>query len=486
MSQSVPLDPTARSPSNGASTARVAPSTTAIDPGASGVVLISPRWIAPVVPAGAVLTGHSVVIRGERIEAVSPTDEARQAYPDAREVRLDNHLLTPGLVNAHTHAAMALLRGTADGLPLERWLAERIGPLEAALVSDEFVFDGTVMACAEMLLGGTTTFNDMYFFPEAAARAAQAMGMRAMIGMIVIDFPTAWASTVDAYFEKGLALRDAWRTDPRMRFALAPHAPYSVSDGPLQRVARLSAELQLPVHIHVHETARELVDHEARYGLRPLARLNALGLVTPELMAVHAVHLNESDCSLLARQGASVVHCPNSNLKLGSGMAPVADLLAAGVNVALGTDGSASNNRLDMVLEARMASLLVGGRTGNPTALDAHRALEAATLGGAQALGQDSQIGSISAGKLADLAAFDLSDEHGALVNDPVSHLIFSAGREQVSHVWVHGEPVVVMRQIMGVAAREALAGVRGRRRVWHNRAGQMVPEGSQSGIFRF
>jgi 5-methylthioadenosine/S-adenosylhomocysteine deaminase len=462
------------------------PRSDASDSGAPATTLISPRWIAPVVPAGTVLTGHSVAIRGEHIEAVLPTAQARQDYPDAHEVRLDAHLLTPGLVNAHSHAAMALLRGAADGLPLQRWLAERIGPLEAALVSDAFVFDGTVMACAEMLLGGTTTFNDMYFFPEAAARAAQVMGMRAVIGMIVIDFPTAWASSADEYFDKGLALRDSWRGEPCVRFALAPHAPYSVSDGPLERVARLSAELQLPVHIHVHETAREITDHQARYGLRPLDRLNQLGLVTPELMAVHAVHLNDTDLALLARQGASVVHCPNSNLKLGSGIAPVAELLAAQVNVALGTDGSASNNRLDMVLEARMASLLASGQTGEPAGLDAHRALEAATLGGARALGQESVLGSISAGKWADLAAFDLSDEYGALVTDPVSDLIFSAGRERASHVWIQGEPVVVMRQITGTPARETLSGVRGRRGVWHNRAGQVMQQGRPSGIFRF
>lgn len=456
------------------------------DPQSPKPWLISPRWIAPVEPAQTVLSEHTVVIRGECVESILPTAEARRSHPEAEEVRLEHHLLTPGLINTHTHAAMALLRGSADGLPLERWLAERIGPLEAALVSEEFVFDGTVMACAEMLLGGTTTFNDMYFFPDAAARATQVMGMRAVIGLIVIDFPTAWASSIDAYFDQGLALRDAWRNESQVGFALAPHAPYTVSDGPLQRVARLSAELQLPVHIHVHETAREVADHLSRYGLRPLARLNQLGLVTPELMAVHAVHLDENDRALLARQGASMVHCPNSNLKLGSGIAPVAELLRQGVNVALGTDGSASNNRLDMVLETRMASLLASGRSGDPRVMDAHRALEAATLGGARALGQESRIGSIRPGKRADLAAFDLHEEFGAPINDPVSHLIYAGGREQVSHVWIEGEPVVVMRQIMGPAAREALAGVRGRRRVWHNRAGQVVPERSSSGIFRF
>ncbi|MFZ9406931.1 MAG: TRZ/ATZ family hydrolase [Burkholderiaceae bacterium] len=448
--------------------------------------LISPRWMATVAPSGTVLGDHSLLVRDGVIEAVMPTPEARRAYPGATETVLDTHLLTPGLVNAHTHAAMALLRGTADGLPLERWLAERIGPLEAALVNSDFVYDGTIMACAEMLLGGTTTFNDMYFFPDAAARAAVAMGMRGVMGLIIIDFPTAWAGSPDAYFEKGLALRDACRHEPLLTFALAPHAPYTVSDGPLERVARLSAELELPVHIHVHETAREVADHLSRHGQRPLARLAQLGLVSPDLMAVHGVHLDASDQALLAEHGASLVHCPNSNLKLGSGIAPVPELLTQGANVAIGTDGSASNNRLDMVLEARMASLLASGRSGDPSCMDAHRALEAATLGGARALGMEDQIGAIAPGRLADLAAFDLSDENGALIVDPVSHLLFSGGREQVSHVWVQGRPVVVMRQIVATAALDALAGVRARRRVWHNRAGQVVPEGGRTGIFRF
>lgn len=466
--------------------AQAAPETPAFAGSTARAQLISPRWIATVAPSGTVLSEHSVVLREGRIEAVLPTAEARQAHPGAPETVLDEHLLTPGLVNAHTHAAMALLRGAADGLPLERWLAERIGPLEAALVSSDFVFDGTVMACAEMLLGGTTTFNDMYFFPDAAARATVAMGMRGVMGLIVIDFPTAWAGSPEAYFEKGLALRDACRHEPLLGFALAPHAPYTVSDGPLERVARLSAELQLPVHIHLHETAREVTDHVSRHGLRPLARLARLGLVSPELLAVHGVHLDASDQALLAQHGASLVHCPNSNLKLGSGIAPVPELLAAGANIAIGTDGSASNNRLDMVLEARMASLLASGRSGDPACLDAHRALEAATLGGARALGMDSRIGAIAPGLLADLTAFDLKDDDGALVRDPVSHLMFSGHRELVSHVWIQGDPVVVKRQIVSVPALEALAGVRARRRVWHNRGGQVVPEGGRSGIFRF
>jgi 5-methylthioadenosine/S-adenosylhomocysteine deaminase len=448
-------------------------------------VLITPRWIATVAPTGTVLEGHSLVIRDERIEAILPTPEARHAYPDASVLELPEHLLTPGLVNAHTHAAMALLRGAADGLPLERWLSERIGPMEAALMSDAFVYDGTVAACAEMLLGGTTCFNDMYFFPEATARAALDMGMRARVGMIVIDFPTAWASTPDDYFDKGLALRDAHRNEALLGFTLAPHAPYTVSDGPLERVARLSAELELPVHIHVHETAHEVQTHLAQHGIRPLQRLNRLGLVTPDLVAVHGVHLDAGDLDLLASQGASLAHCPNSNLKLGSGLAPVTEWLGRGGHLALGTDGSASNNRLDMVLEARTASLLASGCSGNPSALAAHEALAAATLGGAHALGWADRIGSLAVGKLADLAAFDFGGDDLPPIFDPVAHLIYAGGREQVSHVWVHGKNVVVKRQILGEPAVDALAGVRARRRVWHNRVGQSVRMVGPSGIFR-
>jgi 5-methylthioadenosine/S-adenosylhomocysteine deaminase len=440
-------------------------------------LLIAPRWIAPVEPLDTVLADHAVVVRGARIEAVLPQADAVRRYPDARLVALPDHLLVPGLVNLHGHAAMSLLRGVADDLPLERWLRERIWPLEAALVGDDFVHDGTVLACREMLRGGITTFSDMYFFPEATARAALSMGMRARVGIIVVDFPTAYGSGPSDYLAKGLALRDALRHEPAVGFTLAPHAPYTVSDDAFREVAKLSAELQMPVHVHLHETAREVAEHEARHGCRPLQRLARLGLLGPELIAVHAVHVTDAEIGMLAAHGATVAHCPHSNLKLGSGIAPVARMLDAGVPVGLGTDGSASNNRLDLLLEMRTASLLAKGASGDAAAFGAQRALRAATLDGAAALGMAADVGSIVPGKCADLVAIDLSDPDLQPVHDPVAQLVFAGGREQVTDVWIAGKPVVVRRQMADRQALDTVSEVLARNVVWHNRLGKIVPE---------
>jgi 5-methylthioadenosine/S-adenosylhomocysteine deaminase len=447
------------------------------EPPTAPVSLISPRWLAPVAHGPAVLTGQTVVVQGTQIAAVMPRAAALQAHPQAIRIDLDEHLLIPGLVNAHTHAAMALLRGTADDLPLERWLHERIWPMEGALMSEAFVYDGAVLACREMLLSGTTTFSDMYFFPESTAKAALDLGMRAAVGLIVIDFPSAYGSGPQDYLAKGLKLRDSLRRESTIGFTLAPHAPYSVGDAALADVARLSAELQMPVHIHVHETAREVAEHMERHGMRPLARLAALGLVNPELIGVHAVHLDDADIRLLANHGASVVHCPHSNLKLASGIGPaLARLLNEGINVAIGTDGSASNNRLDLIAETRTACLLAKGLSGDAAAFNAHQALQAATLGGARALGMQDQIGSIEPGKAADLVAIDLTDDGLAAFHDPVAHLVYSATSQQVSDVWVNGQSVVVKRQMVRARALDAVAAVRARNVVWHNRLGQFVP----------
>ena len=439
--------------------------------------IVSARWIAPVQPAATVLRDHALVLRGERIEAVLPTDAALARHPSASHTRLSDHLLIPGLVNLHCHAAMTLLRGAGDDLPLERWLRECIWPMEARLVSEAFVYDGAVLACREMLCGGVTTFNDMYFFPEATARAALAIGMRAVVGIVVIDFATPYGSGPDDYLRKGLALRDAMRHESTIGFALAPHAPYTVSDGPLREVAKLAAELQLPIHTHVHETAAEVAEGIARHGLRPLQRLANLGLVGPELVAVHAVHLDEGDLRLLAANQASVAHCPHSNLKLGSGIAPTARMLELGITVGIGTDGAASNNRLDCLSEARTAALLAKGSSGDASTWDVHRTLEAATLSGARALGMDDRIGSLVAGKQADMVAIDLSDADVAPAFDPVSHLIHAAGRERVSHVWVAGKLVAHKRQLLAPHAEAEFGNVVAQTRVWHNRLVEFVPE---------
>lgn len=405
--------------------------------------LLLPRWVLPVAPRRESLADHAVLVRGGRIAAVGPRAQLLADWPDIARVDLPGHALIPGLVNAHTHAAMTLMRGLADDLPLMRWLEDHIWPAEGRHVSPGFVHDGTALAAAEMLAGGITCFNDMYFFPEAAARAAVESGIRAALGLIVIEFPTPYATDPQDYLAKGLEMRDAWKHESRLSFCLAPHAPYTVSDRTFERVGVLAEQLDVPIHVHLHETAGEVADAVARDGRRPLERLAALGLLSPRVMAVHAVHLTDDDIAALARHGCHAVHCPSSNLKLASGFSPVAKLADAGVNVALGTDGAASNNRLDLFEEMRLAALLAKAVAGRAEALPAHDALAMATLHGAQALGLDDRIGSIEPGKSADLVAVNLDSLALSPCYDPESHLVYAAGRRDVTHVWVEGEPLI-------------------------------------------
>ena len=430
-----------------------------------------PRWLVPIEPAGVVLTDHAVAVRDGKIEALLPAAEARARFADYPVIELEEHVLIPGLVNAHTHAAMTLMRGLADDLPLMRWLEEHIWPAEKRHVSPEFVRDGTLLACAEMLRGGITCFNDMYFFPDAALEAALEAGMRSSHGIIVIEFPSAYAADAADYLRKGLELRDRYGDEPLASFCLAPHAPYTVSDATFRQIATLAAELDLPVHVHVHETDHEIQASLTEHGVRPLERLRRLNLVAPNLIAVHAVHLTEEEIALLARHGCSVAHCPSSNMKLASGFAPVARLTGAGVNIALGTDGAASNNRLDLLEETRLAALLAKAVAGDAQAMPAHAALRAATLGGAQALGLADRIGSIAVGKAADLAAVALRGLELAPCFDPVSHLVYAAGREHVTHVWVAGEARVIEGKLLsGVFSR-----LENRGRLWQNALGSLA-----------
>lgn len=402
-------------------------------------LLIHARWVIPVEPAGITLENHSLAIHDGRIAGLLPRAEAEGSFAARETLDLGNHVLLPGFVNLHTHAAMTLMRGLADDLPLEQWLNERIWPAEGKHVSPDFVHDGTLLAAAEMLRGGITCCNDMYFFPDASARAFDTAGMRAMLGITVLEFPTPYASDADDYLAKGLAVRDAWRDHALFSFSFAPHAPYTVSDKTFERIATLAPQLDLPVHIHVHEARSEIDDSLRQYGMRPLTRLHRLGLVNPDLIAVHAVHLDASDIALLASTGASVAHNPTSNMKLANGASPVALLGKQGVTLGLGTDGAASNNRLDMFQEMRHAALLAKLTANDPTVLDAHTVLHMATLGGARAMGLADVIGSLEIGKSADLCAIALDDWILQPCFDPASHLVYVAGREQVSHVWVAG-----------------------------------------------
>ncbi|MBI5909099.1 MAG: TRZ/ATZ family hydrolase [Betaproteobacteria bacterium] len=411
-------------------------------------LLIDARWIIPVNPAKRVLERHSVAVRDGRIVAVLPRARAQAAYLAAERVSLPKHALIPGMVNLHTHACMALMRGFADDVPLMQWLEDRIWPAEAKHVSPQFVYDGTLLACAEMLRGGITCFNEMYFYPGEAARAALDLGMRAALGLIVIEVPSAYASDADDYVAKGLALRDALREQQLLSFCMAPHAPYTVSDKTFARLITLAEELDLPVHMHVHETEDEIERSLARHGVRPLERLRRLGLVGPNLIAVHAIHLTHEEIALLVQNGGSVAHCPSSNLKFANGFAPVARMLAEGVNIGLGTDGPAGNNRLDLFQEMRQAALLAKAVSADARALPAHQALSMATLDGARALRLDHAIGSIEPGKFADLTAVEFSAPDMLPCYDPISHIVYVAGRENVSHVWVAGRLLVENRTL--------------------------------------
>jgi 5-methylthioadenosine/S-adenosylhomocysteine deaminase len=412
--------------------------------------LIFAAHVVPVEPRG-VLHDHAVAVKDGRIVAIIPASDALAQFEAREVVRLESHALIPGLVNLHCHAAMALMRGMGDDTPLMTWLQDHIWPAEAKHVSDDFVHDGSLVAMAEMLRAGITCVNDMYFFPEATARAALRMGMRASLGVIAIEFPSAYAADAHDYLKKGLATRDAYRGESLLSFTLAPHAPYTVGDDTLKRISVLAEELDLPIHCHVHETLGEIEQGVAQHGVRPLERLRRLGIVGPRLIAVHSVHLDETELDLMARQNVSVAHCPSSNLKLASGIAPVTAMRERGIRVGVGTDGAASNNRLDLMTEMRTAALLAKGASGDARVVPAAEALEMATIESARALGLDGRIGSIVVGKAADLAAIDLSTIETQPVYDPLSHLVYAASREHVTHVWVDGRARVSDRKIEGI-----------------------------------
>lgn len=420
--------------------------------------LIHARWIIPVEPDNVILDHHSLAINDGRIIEIMATDEARLAYSAGTEIDLPTHALIPGLINCHTHAAMALFRGLADDLPLMEWLNNHIWPAEQRWVNPEFVADGTRHAIAEMIRGGTTCFNDMYFFPDHAAETAIDCGMRAMIGLILIDFPTAWARDADEYLVKGEQIHDRYRHNPLIHTAFAPHAPYTVSNAPLQRINVLAEELNIPIHMHIHETRDEIESSLKQHGKRPLQRLFDLGLVNERLLAVHMTHLESDEIQLIAKYGVSVVHCPESNLKLASGFCPVQKLQLAGVNVALGTDGAASNDDLDMPGEMHTAALLAKGVAGDCTALPAHTALRMATLNAATALGIADRTGSLATGKAADIAAIDLNHLETQPLYNPVSQIVYACKRNQVTDVWVAGRQLMKNRELTTIDETAVLA----------------------------
>lgn len=410
--------------------------------------IISARWIIPVVPEGKILNNHSVLINNGHIHDIIPTDELTGRYESSHHIHMNDHALLPGFINAHCHTPMTLLRGVADDLPLKSWLEKHIWPLEGKWADDKFCYDGTELAIAELLRSGSTSFIDMYFFPEATAEVIDECGYRASIGLTVIEFPTKWAQTTDEYFDKCLQVHNEYQHHPLIETHFAPHAPYTVSDDSMKRIRTLCNELEIPIQMHIHETQQEVDDSIELHGKRPLQRLEDLGFLGPDLQAVHMTALTDDEIELLVKRGVHVMHCPQSNMKLASGIAPIPKLLKAGVNVALGTDGAASNNDLDMIGEMQSAAMLAKVGSGDATAVSAEQALTMATIGGARAMGIDNKVGSLELGKQADMIAIDLSKLEQQPLFNPISQIVYSGDKRLVSDAWVAGRHLMKNREL--------------------------------------
>jgi 5-methylthioadenosine/S-adenosylhomocysteine deaminase len=440
-------------------------------------LLIHAAWIIPATDDQAILDNHAIAVHDGRIVAILPSKDCAAKVRASRELQLPDQALIPGMVNAHGHAAMSLLRGIADDLPLMTWLQDYIWPLESKWVSEEFVYHGTQLAIAEMLRGGTTCFADMYFFPDASAKAATETGMRVQLAAPVIDFPTPWAANAEEGIAKTTALHDNWKNSELVSTAFGPHAPYSVSDEPLRKIAALAEKLDIPIHMHVHETAFEVEEAVRLTGVRPMQRLYDLGLLSPRLLCVHATQVNDEDLALLKQTAAHVIHCPESNLKLASGFCPVARLLASDVNVAIGTDGAASNNDLDMFSEMRTAAMLAKACSGDAAAVPAYQALQMATINGAKAMGLDQKIGTLEVGKCADITAVRLDSLNTLPLYNPVSQLVYSTQSNQVSHVWINGKLLLDNGELTSLNVRN----IREQTLVWQQRLKQSAEKAPDS-----
>ncbi|MGB2833167.1 MAG: TRZ/ATZ family hydrolase [Methylotenera sp.] len=442
-------------------------------------LMIDARWLCPAnansLSTDKVLEHQSVVIQSGKIIDISASALADSRYLPNERVSLNEHILIPGLINLHTHAAMSLMRGLADDLPLMPWLEKHIWPAEQQFVSPKFVHDGALLACAEMLSGGITTFNDMYFYPQATAKAATQAGLRANLGLVVLEFPSAYASDAEDYLLKGGEAHDSWRNNKLISSSIAPHAPYTVSNKTFENIVTVAEQLGLGIHTHLHETQAEIAHSVAQFGVRPLKRMADLGLLGPNLVAAHCTHLLPHEIEMLSEHGCHIAHCPSSNLKLASGIAPLALMFAKNINVGLGTDSAASNNRLDIFAEMRLSALLAKGMTGDASVVPAHQALAMATINAAKALGMDDKIGSIEVGKFADLVAVKLSDIVISPCYDPISHLVYACGREHVTHTWVAGE----LRYSHGIYANIEPYELKEIINTWQPKLGQLKAENS-------
>jgi 5-methylthioadenosine/S-adenosylhomocysteine deaminase len=419
--------------------------------------LIHAKWIITCEDNNQVLENHALALKNGKIYAILPSKDAKVQYPSVPHHYYSSHALMPGFINSHTHIAMNAFRGLADDLELMDWLNNHIWPAEGKWVSHEFVYDASLLAMAEMLRCGTTCFNDMYFFMGATAQAAELAGLRAHIGMTVIDVPTAWAQTTDEYFTKAIAFYQQYKNHPRITPTLAPHSTYTVSRESLIRVKALAEDYRLKINIHLQEAPSEIQRSMEEYNQRPLERLDDIGMVTPNLIAVHMTQISDSDCLILQKNKPSIVHCPESNMKLVSGACPVEKLTRLGINVALGTDGAASNNDLDMISEMRSAAFLGKLTANDPKAISAESALKMATLHGAKTLGIDHLTGSLTPGKAADFIAINLDQIETQPLYHPVSQIVYAASRNQVTDVWVEGRHLLKDRKLQTLDEKELL-----------------------------
>lgn len=420
--------------------------------------LINARWVITCEDKNQVLEDHTVVIQHDKILAVLPTKEASARY-EADEVHdFKTHVVMPGLVNCHTHSPMNLFRGLADDLELMDWLEKHIWPAEGQWVSDNFVYDGSRLAIAEMIRGGTTCFNDMYFFMPDTAKAAEEAGIRAHVGMTIIDVPTAWAKTTEEYFAKAISFYEEFKDSKLVTPTLAPHSPYTVSLDHLERVKKIADEYHLKINIHLQEAPSEIARSLELHKKRPLQRLNDIGMVDSDLIAIHMTQIDADDFAILEKTKPSIVHCPESNMKLVSGSCPVERLLNLGINVALGTDGAASNNDLDMFGEMRTAAFLGKVTANDPKAVSAEDVIRMATINGAKALGKENVTGTITAGKFADLIAIEMNHIETQPLYHPVSQIVYATPRNQVTDVWVAGKQLMKDRKLLTLDEEELLA----------------------------
>ncbi len=420
--------------------------------------IIHARWILPLDETDRFLEKSAIIIDKGKIIKIMPSTAVEHEFCSKNVSSLDNHVVLPGFINCHTHSPMNLFRGVADDLPLKRWLTEHIWPAEQSIITPETTQLGSQLAIAEMIRSGTTCFNDHYFFPEATEQAAILSGIRASLGLLVFDIETLWSQNETEALDKAehiLATR--YLKHPNINWTIAPHAPYSVNDAALKHIKAISDKYEIPVHIHIHETQQEIDDSLQQHGCRPLARLKKFGLVNQRLLAVHMVHLDNEDFTTIEDSNINIIHSPESNLKLGSGIAPIYALQQKGFNIALGTDGAASNNDLDMIGEMRTASLIAKGSTHNPTALNAYEVLKMACINGARALGLDKITGSLEIGKQADIIALDVSDYWQQPIFNPATHIVYTGNRMSVTDSWVNGKQILKDKQLTTIDTAELM-----------------------------